>query len=239
LVLSLAQKGGAVKERLPLILSATAVLIALFGATPVGHAVVSAVPPFATHAKTADYAKNAGAVNGIKASARPRTGWLLPLGTGGKFPSSVLPTGGGGQAGPAGPQGPPGPKGDKGDPGPKGATGLQGPKGSTCPSGPVGPSGAAGPAGSPGISGWQFVVTPFTVTGAPEHTAQIWDANCPGEKKALGGGMTVAEGVDPTQIHIFFSGPQGQATGWTVGAQNAGDRNVFAYVWAICANVSS
>ena len=108
------------KERLPLILSATAVVIALFGATPVGHAVVSVVPPFATHAKTADYAKNAGAVNGIKASARPRTGWLVPLGTGGKFPASVLPTGGG-QAGPAGPQGPPGPKGDKGDPGPKGA----------------------------------------------------------------------------------------------------------------------
>lgn len=105
------------KERLPLVLSVTAVLIALFGATPIGNAVVSAVPPFATHAKTADYSKNAGAVNGIKASTRPRTGWLLALGKGGKFPASV------GVAGPPGPAGGPGPK---GDPGPKGATGPAG-----------------------------------------------------------------------------------------------------------------
>jgi hypothetical protein len=86
-----------VKERLQLILSATALVIALFGATPVGRAVVSAVPPFATHARTADYAKNAGEVNGIKASTRPRVGWLVLLGKGGKFPASV---------GVAGPQSP-------------------------------------------------------------------------------------------------------------------------------------
>jgi hypothetical protein len=227
-----------VKERLPLILSSTAVLIALFGATPVGHAVVSAVPPFATHAKTADYAKNAGAVNGIKASTRPRTGWLVPLGTGGKFPASVLPTAGGGQAGSAGPQGPPGPKGDKGDSGPKGAAGPQGPKGSTGPPGPIGPSGAAGPAGSPGISGWQFVVVGRNLPGESSHTPNDWEADCPAGKKALGGGLTLGSG-DYTQVRIYESGPAGQATGWYVAAQKVGSPNISAYVWAICATVSS
>ncbi len=89
------------KQRLPLILSATALVVALFGSTSVGHAIVSAVP-LAKHAQTANFAKNAGAVNGLKASKRPRAGWLVALGKGGKFPASV------GQVGPAGPQGPPG-----------------------------------------------------------------------------------------------------------------------------------
>jgi hypothetical protein len=51
--------------------------------------------------------------------------------------------------------------------------------------------------------------------------------------------MTVGNGADPTQIHIFFSGPQGVATGWTVGAQNGGSASVSAFVWAICANVGA
>jgi hypothetical protein len=116
-----------VKERLPLIFSLTALLIALFGATPVGCAVVSVVPPFATHAKTADYAKNAGAVNGLKASTRPRVGWLVALGAGGKFPASV------GVAGPVGPQGPAGPAGTQGQKGDKGDKGSKGDKGATGP----------------------------------------------------------------------------------------------------------
>ncbi len=39
----------------------------------------------------ASFAKNAGAVNGIKASRKPAPGRLLPLGKNGKFPSAVVP----------------------------------------------------------------------------------------------------------------------------------------------------
>jgi hypothetical protein len=51
-----------VKKKLPLILSATALLVALFGSTPLGEAARNAIVP---HAKFAD---NAASVNGIKAS---------------------------------------------------------------------------------------------------------------------------------------------------------------------------
>jgi hypothetical protein len=96
------------KWRLPVVLSFTALAIALLGSTSVGHAFSSRV------AKRAVFAKNAGAVNHIKASRTPRPGMLVPLGQDGKFPASV---------GLAGPQGPKGAKGDKGD------TGAQGPAG--------------------------------------------------------------------------------------------------------------
>ena len=42
----------------------------------------------------------------------------------------------------------------------------------------------------------------------------------------------------PTQIHNFFSGPQGVATGWAVGAQNAGTTAVSAFGSAMCACVN-
>ena len=99
------------KWRLPVVLSFTALAVALLGSTSVGHAFSSGVT------KRAVFAKNAGAVNGIKASKQPRPGRLLPLGPDGKFPASV---------GLAGPRGLQGPKGDKGDTGPQGPTGAPG-----------------------------------------------------------------------------------------------------------------
>ena len=73
-------------RRLPLVLSATALVVAVFGSTPVGHAVGSAIPAFAKSAGYAKQAGNASALNGIKASKQPRPGALLPLGADGKFP---------------------------------------------------------------------------------------------------------------------------------------------------------
>jgi hypothetical protein len=105
------------RQGLPIVLSAIALLVALLGSTPLGHAARRAIPPLAKHAKTANYAKNAGAVDGIKASKRPRAGRLVALGPGGKFPAAV---------GQVGPQGPPGPAGPKGDQGPKGDPGASG-----------------------------------------------------------------------------------------------------------------
>lgn len=104
-------------SRLPLILSSIALLVAVFGATPVGRAageLARAVVPFAQkagYAKTSGFAKYAGdatTVNGIKAARVPKPGLLVPLGPDGKFPSSV------GEAGAVGPRGATGPQGTAG-----------------------------------------------------------------------------------------------------------------------------
>jgi hypothetical protein len=101
-------------QRLALLLSFSAAVIAVFGSTSLGHAAVATIVP---HAKFAD---DAGALNGIKASRTPAGGELIPLGMNGRFPSSV------------GVAGPPGPKGDAGATGPTGPTGQAG---STGPAG--------------------------------------------------------------------------------------------------------
>jgi hypothetical protein len=85
-----------VKAKLPLVLSATALAVAVLGATPLGHAAYNMV----------SFAKNAGRVNGIKASRSPKANQLVPLGPNKKFPSSVVPQGPPGPQGPAGPAGP-------------------------------------------------------------------------------------------------------------------------------------
>lgn len=105
------------RTRLPLVLSATALVVALLGSTSLGTAsvrLIQSVPPFAKkagYAKTAGFAKladNAAAVNGIRAAKTPQPGKLLPLGADGKLPASI---------GAVGPAGPTGPKGDTGAPG--------------------------------------------------------------------------------------------------------------------------
>lgn len=99
------------RNRIPIALALTALLVALLGATPIGEAARNAV------VKTALFAKNAGKVGGIKASKTPKAGQLLALGKNGKFPASVVP------AGPAGPPGPPGPSGPSGPAGSAGSIG--------------------------------------------------------------------------------------------------------------------
>jgi len=107
------------RKQLPLVLSITALAVAVLGSTPAGHAVVSAVPPFAKKAHYADRAGNASAVNGIRAARKPKPRFLVPLNARGKLPTTVVP------AGPAGPQGRTGPQGAKGDTGPPGISGYE------------------------------------------------------------------------------------------------------------------
>lgn len=100
-----------VQARLPLILSATALAVAVLGATPIGQAAgkaLESVPLFAKkagYAKTSGFAKNAEAVNSIKAARTPTAGLLVPLGPDGRFPASVLQAGAASPAGPTGPAG--------------------------------------------------------------------------------------------------------------------------------------
>jgi hypothetical protein len=108
-----------VKQRLPLVLSVTALVVALLGTTPLGSAAdraIRTIPPLAKRANSAKVADNAKRLGGLPPSAFARAGT----------------TGGAAAAGPAGPAGPPGPKGDRGQqgpPGPKGDQGAQGPAG--------------------------------------------------------------------------------------------------------------
>lgn len=71
------------KRRLPIVLSVTALLIAVAGTTPLGEAASDAIPRFA---------RNADKVDGIHASRTPRAGRLLALNRQRKFPASVLPS---------------------------------------------------------------------------------------------------------------------------------------------------
>jgi N-acetylmuramic acid 6-phosphate (MurNAc-6-P) etherase len=70
------------KGRLPIVLSITAVLIAVAASTPLGHAASNAVR----------FARNADKVDGIHASRSPKAGRLLALNRSRKFPASVIPT---------------------------------------------------------------------------------------------------------------------------------------------------
>jgi hypothetical protein len=110
------------KQRLPIILSATALIVALLGATPLGRAasrVVHKVPPFAQRANFATTAGNAKTLGGHKLSE------FALLGPNGKLPASLLSSSPGtGAAGPQGPQGPKGATGATGETGPRGPGGL-------------------------------------------------------------------------------------------------------------------
>jgi hypothetical protein len=72
----------AVRNRLPVVLSATALVIALFGSTPVGHAVTSIA-----------FAQNADKVDGFHASGKPRPHKLVALNGSANLQRGALPPG--------------------------------------------------------------------------------------------------------------------------------------------------
>ena len=95
-------------KRLPVILSAAALVVAVLGATPLGHAagrVISTIPPFAKRADHANVADNALRLSGHKSSTTGGAGTIPVLDAKGKLPASI------------GAVGLKGDKGDKGDPG--------------------------------------------------------------------------------------------------------------------------
>lgn len=97
-------------QRLPIILSSTALLVALVGSTPLGQAAESALDQVVPRAQRAGFAANAGKLNGHKSSVNPTRGQIPVVGPNGKLAASI------GGVGPAGP---------KGDPGAAGVTGYQ------------------------------------------------------------------------------------------------------------------
>ena len=72
------------RRRLPIVLSSTAIVIAVGSAAGLGQAARNAITP------KARYALNSDRVDGIHASRLPKAGRLLALGTNKKFPASVF-----------------------------------------------------------------------------------------------------------------------------------------------------
>jgi hypothetical protein len=70
-------------RRLPLVLSITALVVAVAGITPLGEAAREAT-------NVVRFARNADKVDGIHASRSPKAGRLLALNSSRKFPASVL-----------------------------------------------------------------------------------------------------------------------------------------------------
>ena len=71
------------KRRLPIILSVTALVVAVAGITPLGQAARDA-------ADVVRFARNADKVDGLHASKSPKPGRLLALNSARKFPASVM-----------------------------------------------------------------------------------------------------------------------------------------------------
>jgi hypothetical protein len=107
-----------VKNRLPIVLSTTALVIAVLGVTPVGQATSTAIQ---TH-----FARNANFLRGKAPSIKAGKNKIPAANKAGKLDKSW------GAVGARGPQGLPG---------------AQGPAGPVGPGGPGGPAGPAGPAG--------------------------------------------------------------------------------------------
>jgi hypothetical protein len=73
------------KRRLSIVLSVTALVIAVAGITPLGEAARDA-------AQVVRFARNADKVDGLHASRTPKAGRLLALNASRKFPASVFPS---------------------------------------------------------------------------------------------------------------------------------------------------
>ena len=107
------------RNRLPIVLSATALVVAVFGITPLGHATSTIVQ---TH-----FAKNANFLRGKAPSVAAKPNTIVQRNGKGQIVGVPVARGAQGAPGAAGPQGPAGP------PGPPGATGATGPAGAPNP----------------------------------------------------------------------------------------------------------
>jgi hypothetical protein len=82
------------RNRLPVLLAATAVVIAVFGSTPLGNAAsdaIHAVPPFAKKTDFAKQAGNSAKLNGRRSALTGAPGTIPVVDTNGKLPASVGP----------------------------------------------------------------------------------------------------------------------------------------------------
>lgn len=202
------------RRRFPIALALAALVVAVLGFASMGAA--GTALKGAAPVKSAVYAKNAGAVNGISASKTPKPGKLFPLKKDGKLPESVIPIGLTieGPQGPAGPQGEKGAKGDTGPPGPQGVPGPQG-QGSQGPEGPAGPAGPPGPTGA-GLKGLHLVSD--TAPNPPTDTTKTWNTFCASDETVVTGGAQISR--TDGRVYLVSSVPflSSSSSGWSATA---------------------
>lgn len=198
------------KSKITPILAGTALVVAVFGSTPLGHAAASMVLPKrsvgAVQLKT-------NAVVGTKIAKNAVTGAKVKNGTllAADFRAGQLP---------AGPQGP---NGDKGDPGPQGLKGDAGLPGA---------QGAKGDKGDPGATKVTRRVS-GTSSGGSLASAQ---ALCHVGETLVGGGFysNATNGADPVP---YASHPNQAGNGWWAGVRNiAVGGVVYAQAFALCSS---
>ena len=171
--------------------------------------VVLVVSPFAQSGSL--IGPNADRVDGIHASRTAKAGKLLPLGSNGKFPASVLTL-------------KQGPKGDTGE------MGEQGPQGDQGPQGPQGATGATGPAGTNGFKRLVYgYSTPQVINAGEVITGTL---ECETGLHIVSGGVSVQ---DPTSQYVMESHPKGW-TGWTASVANDSSVTKTATYFVICAD---
>ena len=229
------------KSKINPIIAATALVVAVFGTTPLGQAASRVVLPknsvgAAQLKKSAVFGKKIAknAVTGAKVKdgsllAADFEPGQLPAGPEGPKgdPGAQGPKGDSGLQGPKGDPGLPGPKGDKGDPGAQGVKGDQGIQGLK------GPKGDKGDAGGPGISGYERAVSPWT--NIAKGNLATLSVTCPAGKKALGAGVENSSLMD---LAIVYDLPVLES-GWTFRAYALGSKfgSGSLRLWAVCGNV--
>jgi hypothetical protein len=177
------------QQRLPIALSAAALVVAVLGATPFGEAAGDAA------------SKGLGAAEAVVTDSALDTT---------ASPTATLQRGPRGARGKRGPRGFRGPRGLRGARGPRGLRGLQGfagpagPAGAAGPAGPAGPAGAAGPPGPIGPAGTAFAFAHVNADGTVDA------ANSKGVAAANvvhtpGSGVYCISGLSPTPTNAVAS----------------------------------
>jgi hypothetical protein len=191
------------------VIAATALVVAVFGSTPLGHAAGRLVLP--SNSVGTPQLK-AGSVTGAKI----KNGTL----TASKFKAGQLLAGSQGAKGDLGPKGDAGAHGASGEQGPKGDPGAQGAKGDP---GAQGPKGDSGP---PAFGGYH-VVTESAAASPGQKVTVI--AVCGAGETALGGGF-----ASQSPLAIFSSVTLQNLPRYILVGQNLGNASTTVFAYAFC-----
>lgn len=219
-----------IRSKFNSIVAVTALVVAVLGATPLGHAAGRVLLP-----------SNSVGASQLRKSAvtslKVKDGTLLAA----DFRSGELPAGAPGAKGDAGPAGP---KGEPGPQGPAGEPGAQGPKGDAGAAGAVGAAGATGPKGDKGDPGAGAGATAVIRRSNHVVTAGAdgwWHADCLAGERATGGGAHFSDVLPGDAIEMsrpidasWATATGGVPIGWLAYAHNGGASDRMLYVTVVC-----